>query len=1073
MRWQFAHDRGVLHRDLKPGNVLIDKLGEPHVTDFGLAKFVADATHLSQTQTGIVLGTPSYMAPEQAAGDTKQVTVGTDVYGLGSILYALLTGRAPFVGENSLTVLRQVERDPPTAPRSLRDNVPADLETICLKCLEKVPRDRYRSVEALREDLQRFLAGEPILARPVGVIERSWRWCQRNPLVAALAMSLLVMLVGSAVGGMWMAHNERLAYKAAEASRVREAAARVDIEESLIDMFVAKGNAARRRNNSGESLLWHATAADMTNRSDQREMGNVRLAVRLNKLAMPVRAAIFEGGLVNQLAFHPDSRYLLVGDGEGTVVCWDLMSTRPWQTVSEEDSITVALWSTDGNRLVLGSDLGDVWLVELKSGDRRRLGRVEGSVRELACDEKANQIVACSSHEVTVFRDSDSPRDDSEARPDSWRPNEGSVVHVTMNERGNYIVAQLDNDQAFVFKTTDWPEPHLEPLAHDYQPRRPDFPRPARPQLLSDQVILFADLRVNVIDLATGNSMHRFMIGRSRMLLMDPKQRQLLNCGDRRARLWAIDGSDSSRAFQHRGFVVDGDFHPTQDELALGSWDRRVAVWSTRSRGRAHLLPHQGIVSRVQYSPTGGLLATAQEDGLVRVWRVQPQKDPPYELHHFPVPDGGSRAAFLGDGICFTAGTSTNSRISELQSIDPYSAEPMEANLPLDGFLVDACVGPKPQDIIAIVQRDTEDRKSEARATELVRASFGSAQVVQRVTIEGFGQRVMCAGDRIAVLIATGEVQIYDDSFRPLHRMSLGATKRNLSAVANGSAARNWVTCTRVTKLSSSQGAGKNRRVATLLAANDEQVFVVDIRSGSILDSSKFSTCISALSLSSDARLAAAATKNGDIRIWSVGDAHSVDTHVTLPDYIYAVEFSPDGKKLLIAGADGSARILDVFTGEQIVQPVSHENDVFDAKFSRNGKFFYSLGDNGLITVSATSDGSFVRYFRTVVGDRAARPLNRRLWFSRSPDGSRLLVCGLAPTGSVHDISVFESPIPETDTRRQRIELELISGRFIKRGRLIPITAKNWLERWSEYCVQYGTPTANEFNTPALKWSSH
>lgn len=187
-----AHQRGVLHRDLKPSNVLVDLNGDRMVTDFGLAKRLSD-TDRSLTEAGAVLGTPRYMSPEQAAG-RKDLTVAADVYSLGVMLYERLTGQTPFVGDNVLTLLRQVRELEPPRPSAIRRGLDRDLETVVLKCLEKEPSRRYVSAESLAEDLDRWLRGEPVHARHVGQTERMWRWCRRNPvitgLVAAVALSM-------------------------------------------------------------------------------------------------------------------------------------------------------------------------------------------------------------------------------------------------------------------------------------------------------------------------------------------------------------------------------------------------------------------------------------------------------------------------------------------------------------------------------------------------------------------------------------------------------------------------------------------------------------------------------------------------------------------------------------------------------------------------------------------------------------------------------------------------------------------------------------------------------------------
>ncbi|MCA9062886.1 MAG: serine/threonine protein kinase, partial [Planctomycetaceae bacterium] len=199
---QYAHDHGVLHRDIKPHNILIDREGNPHLTDFGLAKLTGH-DQAGLTLTDAVLGSPSYMAPEQAAGDFAEITVQTDVYGVGALLYELLAGRPPFLGRSVLETMRNLADQPPRNPRSFIPGVHPDLETIALKCLEKKPIHRYLSAGLLADELDRFCNGQPIKARPVSIAVSMSRWCLRHKLVASLSATILIAFLTGFVAVTW------------------------------------------------------------------------------------------------------------------------------------------------------------------------------------------------------------------------------------------------------------------------------------------------------------------------------------------------------------------------------------------------------------------------------------------------------------------------------------------------------------------------------------------------------------------------------------------------------------------------------------------------------------------------------------------------------------------------------------------------------------------------------------------------------------------------------------------------------------------------------------------------------
>jgi tetratricopeptide (TPR) repeat protein len=285
----YAHERGVIHRDLKPANVLLAADGTPKVTDFGLARRLSQASgsvpRLSgvRTQTGAILGTPCYMAPEQAAGRGKEAGPATDVYALGAILYECLTGRPPFRGATALETTEQVLRDDPVPPRKLQPGVPRDLETVCLKCLAKEPPRRYARAADLADDLRRHLEGKSVAARRASAAERAWRWARRNPRDAALlASGLLAVLLA---GGAWLWHvrdqqeRDRRALEALSraVSRYEEARSGGDPEKwveardlarQAVEALLAQGSGRPEQAEEARALLQQLDEAEGNTRLD-------------------------------------------------------------------------------------------------------------------------------------------------------------------------------------------------------------------------------------------------------------------------------------------------------------------------------------------------------------------------------------------------------------------------------------------------------------------------------------------------------------------------------------------------------------------------------------------------------------------------------------------------------------------------------------------------------------------------------------------------------------------------------------------------------------------------------------
>jgi len=608
---QHAHERGILHRDLKPGNILIDAAGEPYVADFGLAKWIDDDRNL--TMTSAVLGTPHYIAPEQASG-SRALTTAVDIYSLGAILYELMTGRPPFVGTSVLETLMASRKGSPERPSSLTAHVPRDLETICLKALQVEPSARYATARAFADDLENWLAGRTIQARPATAAEQLWRWAKRNPLPASLGAALITAITALAVGAVISAvHIDRSLRRAV----VAENDARQRLHQSLLDQAHAwrltglMGQRVEALKALGQAVQ---ISPDLAARNDAIAVLTLPDAQKIDEFA------VREYGKLG-LAFAPSLDRLAVGRQNNSVEILDIKTKKSLQIFQGAHAPIRTL--AFGNDEILAGSTGDgkLCLWTLRDAhlllDNVAAHTGEGTLSGFFFDASGRILaVADANHGLNLY-------DTANGRLRQRIPTSGAVYCGAFNTAGDQI-AFISEDERNLVRIYSLTDGGIQEIHTPFNVSATTLAWSGRGRFLAIGCI---DARTYLWDLSTHSlratlSGHRQDITQVLFAKMD--RLIVTTARDRSIRFWDADSGSELLAINEYG--VDPVLQLSRDGSLLATTDFALdaAIFRMVRSSRplcATLAPDTindwaPLVASVDFSPDSNLLAASSFTGI-------------------------------------------------------------------------------------------------------------------------------------------------------------------------------------------------------------------------------------------------------------------------------------------------------------------------------------------------------------------------------------------------------------------------------------------------------------------------
>jgi WD40 repeat protein/tRNA A-37 threonylcarbamoyl transferase component Bud32 len=993
----YAHSHGVLHRDLKPSNILWDAETGPQLTDFGLAKLM-DAPASDFTLGANAIGSPGYMAPEQAEGRVAEITTATDVYGLGTVLYEMLSGRAPFAGGSLLeTIRRAAENEPEPLP-----SVPKDLRTICFKCLAKRPADRYRSAASLADDLERFARGEPVSAVPLAPMQTAWRWARRHPAMAGMLAMTSAVVISGVAGITWQWH-------AAVSARRGELEALQLATDTVVDLYTHSGINAAKADDPSRAALWFAQAANVTlDATRQAEELRRQMAWRLSTHTC-VRAFESGVGTVGQVRWNAAQTALITQARQRRrSAVWELATERRWQPDALR-TMELAVWANHTN-----------WIA-LSTGARVVVAEFP-SAREIAhadTDTPAT-VLAVSPEDRWIAVGSSTPFlwEVASGKKMLLPASLGVLGGLEFSRNGRYLLLTGSTSRGVCALSA--PGEFLTPPVEAHALASTGF--------LGDGETYFSTTprgKVKVYETSTGRQLESYPTSsdtNETVAAVSPDGHFLARHSQP-----LIQRSGEALTFpRHKNRFEAVDFSADGKWLLTGSYDTTVQVWALGGNGTSTQVGwHQHGVTAIAFSPDQRLIAAAQYEGsLVRIWRLAE----PMPSQTVPIA-GDSFLRISSDGRLFVPSGHGDAEASlRLTRVyDTTEAKPVGPELDPGGAIMDAEFAPDGAWLAILCATGSEPRGS-TTSPGAGNLQFWDYRRGERLgepiplPARTRGLSVHPSGDWVGLYDAEArlsEVNVRTRAVKVLATLDLPKQEPAFGRCAyspDGSLLVGWGL--NQPALFWDRRAGQRREPAVPSAAH-------------VMDVAFHRNVVATVPLESR------------IDFLSVPDLVPVVPPIQDSDWLFVGRFSGDGEHFLSGGRGSRARIWNWRQGALLCPALQHDHEVFGATFIPATPWV------------ATGDISHhIRFWNHETGLPVRPPLAedcKVMQLVATPDGRSLLRANIRGQG-IRLYRLADLFPPATLPAKDALLLgEIDAAAEVLQGGLEPLSAASWLAKWREF----------------------